>query len=97
MDVGAIDALADSTLAAGRRIDVYLIDEIGKMECLSRRFVEAMRRVLASTKPVVATVGQRGGGFIAEVKRRDDVTVWTVSQANRDELPARVVAWLDAA
>jgi len=44
--------------------------------------------------PLVATVGQRGGGFIAEVKRRRDVTLWEITRANRDVMPARVQAWI---
>jgi nucleoside-triphosphatase len=46
-----------------------VVDEIGKMECLSERFVASMRRLLAGKVPVVATIARRGGGFIAEVKR----------------------------
>ncbi|MBI2218916.1 MAG: hypothetical protein HYU51_16645 [Candidatus Rokubacteria bacterium] len=48
------------------------VDEIGKMECLSRAFVEAVRALLDTAMPVVATVAARGGGFIEEVKRRRD-------------------------
>jgi hypothetical protein len=43
---------------------------------------------------VVATVGERGGGFIAAVKQRPDVAVWEVTRANRDELSARAIAWI---
>lgn len=94
VDVEAIDALAVDALALRPDVDVYLVDEIGKMECLSPGFVTAMRALLDSRHPVVATIGQRGGGFIAEVKRRDDVELWTLTAANRDAMPARVVAWL---
>lgn len=94
VDVDAIDALAVDGLALRPDVDVYLVDEIGKMECLSPGFVAAMRTLLDSRHRVVATIGQRGGGFIAEAKRRDDVELWTLTTANRDAMPARVVAWL---
>jgi hypothetical protein len=42
----------------------------------------------------VATIAQRGGGFIQEVKRRHDVEIWMVTQATRDALPDRIVAWI---
>lgn len=45
VDVGAIDA-AVSLLAVDAATECYLVDEIGKMECLSERFVEAMRALL---------------------------------------------------
>ena len=53
-----------------------------------------MRRVLAGSIPLVATVAKRGAGFIAEVKRREDCELWTLSRANRDAMPAEILAWL---
>ncbi len=72
-----------------------LLDEIGKMECLSPRFVAAVERLLdEAPAPVVATVAARGGGLIARAKARPDVEVWPVSRANRDDLPERILARL---
>jgi nucleoside-triphosphatase len=73
---------------------VYLVDEIGKMECLSERFVAAVRTLIAGRTPIVATIGARGAGFIAEVKRRRECELRQLTHANRDHMPARVQAWL---
>ncbi len=43
VDVAAIDRLADVSLAIAADIDLDVVDEIGKMECLSPRFSTAMR------------------------------------------------------
>ena len=94
VDVEAIDRLAED-LAPRKEVEVWLIDEIGKMECLSTRFVEAMERLLDSTTPVVATIGKRGPGLIASAKNRDDAEVWEVTESNRSELPERIVRWFD--
>jgi nucleoside-triphosphatase len=94
VEVAALDELAGwavETLAPER---VYLIDEIGKMECCSDRLVAALRRLLDSGAPVVATVAVRGGGLIAEVKTRPDAELWEVTRKNRDGLPARILSWL---
>ncbi len=96
VDVPAIDALAESALAGSRAADLYLVDEIGRMECLSPRFVAAMRRILDGPTPVVAAVARTGGGFIAEVKRRVGAELWQVTRATRDDLPPRVCRWLEA-
>ena len=104
VDVAAIDRLADTALrprpfdsAQGRRgAAIFIIDEIGRMECLSARFVEAAQTLLDAGRLVVATVGQRGSGFIADVKRRPDAELWDVTRQNRDEIPARVLAWIAA-
>ena len=92
VDVPAIERAVDAALAP--RADIYLVDEIGKMECLSERFVAHMRRLLAGRTPVIATVAQRGTGFIAEVKRRDDCELWTLTRANRDAMPAAILAYM---
>ena len=94
VDVEAIDVLADSELALREDVDLYIIDEIGKMECLSQRFVAATRALLDSTQPVVATVGQRGGGFVAEARRYPGARCQEVTAANRDQLPEQVVRWI---
>jgi nucleoside-triphosphatase len=96
VDVGAIEAMARSALAVRADIDVYLVDEIGKMECLSAAFVAATRTLLDTAGvPVVATIGQRGGGFMDEVKRRRDGELWEITPANRDAMPARVRDWIE--
>ena len=95
VDVAAMDTIAE-TLSPAAKVDLVLVDEIGKMECLSSRFVHTMRTWLQSTTPIVATVAQRGGGFIAEVKDRADAELWHVTRGTRDELPGRVLAWLAA-
>ncbi len=93
--VAVIDELAAATLAVLPGTSIYLVDEIGKMECLSPAFIAAMRALLESPKTVVATIAQRGGGFIAEVKAREDAELLEVTSGNRDELPQRVLAWLE--
>lgn len=97
VDVATIDRFAAALGSPHDRSAVHLIDEIGKMECLSAAFVDVMRRLIASGQPLVATVAQRGGGFIEEVKRRRDVEVWTVTEATRDSLPDRIFAWVQRA
>lgn len=95
VDVAAVDELAATTLAPDDRHAVYVVDEIGRMECLSSRFIEAMRLLLSSDRLIVATIGLRGEGFISEAKTRTDAELWHVSRANRDLLVERAVAWLD--
>jgi len=71
------------------------VDEIGKMECLSARFVAHMRRILDGRVPLIATVAQRGAGFIAEVKRREDCELLTLTRANRDAMPQQLLERLE--
>jgi nucleoside-triphosphatase len=97
VDVSAIDRFAVMLRDAHDASAIYLVDEIGKMECLSTVFVDTIRRLLEGGRPLVATIAQRGDGFIEQAKRRRDVEVWTVTHATRDALPDRVVAWIHGA
>ncbi len=93
VDVAAVDEVAATSLAPDSSVDLTVVDEIGKMECLSEAFVAAMRALLDSGRPVLATVARRGGGFIEEVKRRGDAELWEVTARNRDGLVERVLEW----
>lgn len=86
VDVPAFEKLVLPELA--RPCAVLIVDEIGKMECFSSRFVSTVRALLDGEVPVVATVAVKGSGFIAEVKARADVALLEVTHANRDRLPA---------
>ena len=45
--------------------------------------------------PVVATVPMRAGGVIRRIKERPEVELWEVTRRNRDEMPARVLEWIE--
>lgn len=71
---------------------LVMIDEIGKMECLSRRFQQMVREFLASERLLIATIAQHGGGLIEEIKRRKDVRIYTLTLQNRDAMLETVLA-----
>ena len=96
VDLGALDRIVESTLMSDAPASLFLVDEIGKMECLSARFVAAAKRLLDGPVPMVATVAQKGSGFMAQVKRRPDVETWEVTRANRDGLAPTILEWLAA-
>jgi nucleoside-triphosphatase len=92
VDVAAFNAVVEAELRRPlRNVDLFVIDEIGKMECFSRQFVEAASALLDSAVPVLATIAAKGGGVIGQVKARPDVELFTVTAANREELPGRLV------
>ncbi|MBI4644367.1 MAG: NTPase [Deltaproteobacteria bacterium] len=75
-------------------IDLVVVDEIGKMECLSPHFVEALERVWTAAVPLLLTVAEKGGGYIQRVKEKPDKILITVTPSNRDELPERILQLL---
>jgi nucleoside-triphosphatase len=71
---------------------LVMIDEIGKMECLSERFRSQVLRVLDSGPRLIATIAQHGGGLMAEVKSRKDARIYTLTDQNRDRIFEAVLA-----
>jgi nucleoside-triphosphatase len=70
---------------------ILVIDEIGRMECLSSRFTAAVDFALASSKLVVATTGIADQGYPAEIRRRPGVEVLELAPENREEVFARLL------
>src|SRR6266545_106753 len=67
--------------------ELYVIDEIGKMELLSRPFRSRIIELLAEPTSLLATIAKKGNGLLDQMKRRSDVKVIEVTRKNRDELP----------
>lgn len=97
VDVAGLDRLLTDLALARSPSRVVIIDEIGKMECLSRRFVEEVKAVLDSSRMVIATIALKGDGFIHQVKQRPDCRVITVTRDNRNELADRLAGELRGA
>ncbi len=69
---------------------IVILDEIGKMECLSGRFRGLVVSLLDAPAPVAATIALKAGGFIDEVKHRRDVRIFELSERNRDALGVEI-------
>jgi nucleoside-triphosphatase len=89
-----LQPLVQEALVGVAEVDVYLIDEVGRMELLCPDFVVAVPRLLDEAVPVVLTVAQKGQGLIAQVKARGDIQVVTVTKENRDGLPEELDRWV---
>jgi len=70
---------------------LFVIDEIGRMECLSGKFVAVVRRLFASDKSVLATVAQKGTGLISEVKNYQETRLFNLTRQSHDETIAEIL------
>ncbi len=69
---------------------LFVLDEIGKMECLSEEFATAVRRLFASDRPVLATVAQKGHGLISEIKNYPQTMLFKLTPQTRDKTVTEV-------
>ena len=70
--------------------DLYVIDEIGKMELLSREFRTRITDLLAHPTNLLATIAKKGKGFVQQIKARNDIELIEVTRTNRDQLPDKI-------
>ncbi len=81
-----IDRIAVPSIIPMKPDEIVVIDEIGKMECLSPLFRQTLIRILDSKHRVIGSISQKGDRFIQKIKERDDVVLTHVSKKNRDRL-----------
>jgi nucleoside-triphosphatase len=86
VDVKGFEDFIDSIFFFNPLTRLIIIDEIGKMECLSDRFKRLLKEILNSGKWVIATIALKGSGLIVEVKEREDVQLFEITKKNRDSL-----------
>lgn len=72
-------------------VELFVIDEIGKMECFSKKFVAVVRRLFASEKSVLATVARKGTGLISEVKKYPNTEMFNLTSAGREKVVAEIL------
>jgi nucleoside-triphosphatase len=97
VDVAAIDTVARRVLVPDPAVRLFVVDEIGKMECLSQEFVDVVRTLLAQAQPLLATAALKGEGLIEEVKRDPRARLVHLTRDNRDRLPEEIADMLRSA
>jgi nucleoside-triphosphatase len=98
VDVAAFEALGvavlESALTTPHR--PLVIDEIGKMELFSERFIVALEKIFdpASPHAVLGTIMRGRHPITDKIRRSPQVRVIEVTRENRDSLPDRLAARL---
>jgi nucleoside-triphosphatase len=87
VDLECVEEIGASAIKKGVKTGkTIIIDEIGKMEILSRRFRLAVLDALDSKCPVVATMLFKRQPFCDKIRARKDVEILEVTEENRDKL-----------
>ena len=91
VDIRGFEEFLKSIPFLGDKTGLVIIDEIGKMECLSDSFRRLIKKLLDADKPLIATVALKGVGITEEVKERDDVEVFEVTHENRNSISSEIL------
>ena len=95
MDIPALEALGVAAIQKAVAVNgIVVIDEIGPMEILSKRFRQAVLEALESNAIVFGTIVKRSTPFTDRIKSRPGVRLIEVTSENRDILLTRILALL---
>ncbi|KAI3896226.1 hypothetical protein MKW92_004345 [Papaver armeniacum] len=98
VDVTSFESLALPELQVKEDTDLFIIDEVGKMELFSSSFFPAVLRVLESNIPILATIPiPKFGRDIPEVARMRNhpgAKIFTINTRNRDAVKEEIYTQL---
>ncbi|MEM0161099.1 MAG: NTPase [Thermoplasmata archaeon] len=93
LDIKLLEDLGIRALEEAKEADVIVIDELGKMESESKKFVSAVKEILDMDKNIIITVHKKSrNSLLQEIRRRDDIRILEVTQVNRNVLPFKIVS-----
>jgi len=84
IDVKGFDIFLDQTFSREKKTSLSFIDEIGKTACESKKFGKTILTLLDAKKPVIATITDKGIGLISDLKKREDVRIFEVTEQTRE-------------
>ncbi|RME24900.1 MAG: nucleoside triphosphatase [Deltaproteobacteria bacterium] len=87
VDVDAFEQVALDAVAYHPEYNLYVIDEIGPMECLSRTFCETVKMLIKSDRvAVLASVAKGGHPFIRDIIRMPGTEVVELTGSGHERI-----------
>ncbi|OMO80326.1 Nucleoside-triphosphatase, THEP1 type [Corchorus olitorius] len=98
VDVASFESMALPELKIKQDTNLFIIDEVGKMELFSSSFFPSVLNVLQSNIPLLATVPVPKSGkdipAVARLKNHPGATIVTLDQSNRDSMKEQIISQL---
>jgi len=95
VDVKGFNTFLDTISFCGDSQRPVIIDEIGKMECFSGKFIRIVSEILDSQATLIATIAHTDGGIKGRIKKRDDVLLLKMNLNNRDTLLPEILTYMN--
>lgn len=93
VNLDALESIGVNAIeSAGETCDIIIIDEVGRMEVESEKFVDVVKRILEEDKPLILTLHKKSRNpLLQDIRRRDDVRILEVTPINRNLLPYKII------
>ena len=94
LNLDGFDKIVSSQLKMSKEVELFLIDEIGAMECASPYFRQKILEVMDSSIPLIATLASVDILDALKIRARKDIALLKMTQINRDSLWKNVLVEL---
>lgn len=93
LDLEAFEREMVANLEEAAQADLCIIDEIGKMELQSSRFIDALQRLVDGDRPLLATIPVSPLPPIRQLTSRPDAQVVQMRASCRADAAVKLVEW----
>ena len=87
IDLISFERIALPELQIHEQTKLIIIDEIGKMECCSRNFIQQVQLLFDSRIPIIATIPIYDIPFVRILLKNHSCQIIEITTSNRDHLP----------
>ncbi len=91
VDLEGFETFLESVSFFRPEVRLAVVDEIGKMECLSEKFREIVLRLIQGPGNLLATIAFRGTPFMEMIKAGPGVKVFELTPANRERIQSELL------
>ncbi len=75
----------------GDSASLYVIDEVGPMECFSQKFVKIVEDILYGNSRVIGTVKLKWSGLMEKVRNSPSVKLFHLTEKNRNQILSEII------
>ena len=83
INLDGFEDLISRELALDRGTELFIVDEISRMECLSNKFCQQIIKILDSNIPLIGTIAHSPVPDMHILSERSDTSILRITQKNR--------------
>jgi nucleoside-triphosphatase len=97
IDLTGLETIGMASLEPASPETLVVVDEIGKMECLSPAFKQRVAELMDGPSPLLASVAAVGVGFVKHVKQDARAKTFTLAKGGSERMADEIVRTLERA
>lgn len=95
VDIKSFEEIAIPALTPNNKSKLFIIDEIGKMECFSEKFINCVKCLFISKYPIIATLPIYSIPIINKILPNHNVEVIEINIQNREKICSYLINYIE--